>query len=1167
MGDNSTNHTIYYVADPSVSGTLTLTGVCAATSLACFLAHEAMRKQKPFLKLFYTRVEACRKEAPDIPQSIFGWARVAVTIPESYVVEKVGLDAAMFLRFLKMSFMQFLLLMFAVTPALTCINYFAAPNTDIQFPQLGLSAFSISNVSNGSSWLIAHTVYTLLVSLCTYYTLFRAYKDFASLCSTYLREDNSHGGERPAWRANEALQLRTVLVQNIPHGLRSSGKLRDWFDGLGVGEVEVAILDRSITSVESSLAVAGHAHPQHHDRKRNAQMVISKLIHERTLALNGLEKAYLQWSLNIAAAKRKLQKKRQGNFELKWGIPLFGEVGTISQAFFTRQDSSLDVMSAHLTEEEVARLRPKLFWPARAKTTRLDKKFMALFQQQEKRGTSVASASSASHDPGTDDAIEYYTNRLNTLTAMVKLERVKALNANLLNVDNQDVVQENGSAFVTFKAQRSAQIAAQVLLYSSFNRYKMRISLAPAPQDVIWPTISMHPIRRQVQSWAVNIIAVAFTFFWIVPASTVAALTNLDSLAKFAPLAPAIHALAQNPSFYVFLKTIIPPLVVNIFNVVIPYIFEFIIGLQGLEARSKIETKTLNHYFFFLLFNVLLVFTLSSAIISYIDLVIKNPYAVFNILAATLPNGATFFINYITIDIVFFGLEILRPAILIWNACVKMFQNTPRQIHEMNLATSYLNFGILYPIHILIFIIGLVYSVVAPIILIPTAVYFGVGYLVYRNQLLFVYVKEWEAYGRHWSMAFTRINIGLIIFQITMAGMFLIKGANYCAIVPLILIATTAIFYQHCKETFEKRTRIIPLDQLPPPVKQASRPFSPDQDGFLELDNDFDLSSLLPKSRKPSQKPRSNAASPNTSGPSLLLQSNPVIDADHIESAHSLPRSVVQNIVVGESSGLVAEDEMQAEEDLEPYVVLTPEESLSERYPVSYLNPVLSKPLPRPWLPVSVAGEDELLRSLFDNSYFRLTGYWQLLPRYISDPDLDVPDIVLNEAKVAAVSNVVVESPNVVTENLSPSAPELSIPAASPLSITPAQPGDFLVSRTSSATNPFASTSLEQLGSGENVAGSGSSQHLHGVAERVRRMTKKEQRRGSMSKGLMVVGMKGEISNSHEEVHLELAGGKVRKWKGSKEGGLDRRQSGGDEIRLDAEGELAHRIDVVEKID
>ena len=48
-----------------------------------------------------------------------------------------------------------------------------------------------------------------------------------------------------------------------------------------------------------------------------------------------------------------------------------------------------------------------------------------------------------------------------------------------------------------------------------------------------------------------------------------------------------------------------------------------------------------------------------------------------------------------------------------------------------------INYGVVYPQAILMFVITLLYSVIQPLILIFGAIYFGVNYIVYKYKLLF----------------------------------------------------------------------------------------------------------------------------------------------------------------------------------------------------------------------------------------------------------------------------------------------------------------------------------------------------------------------------------------------------------------------------------------------
>ena len=48
-----------------------------------------------------------------------------------------------------------------------------------------------------------------------------------------------------------------------------------------------------------------------------------------------------------------------------------------------------------------------------------------------------------------------------------------------------------------------------------------------------------------------------------------------------------------------------------------------------------------------------------------------------------------------------------------------------------------INYGVVYPQAILVFVVTMLYSVIQPIILFFGALYFGIGYLVYKYKLLF----------------------------------------------------------------------------------------------------------------------------------------------------------------------------------------------------------------------------------------------------------------------------------------------------------------------------------------------------------------------------------------------------------------------------------------------
>lgn len=48
-------------------------------------------------------------------------------------------------------------------------------------------------------------------------------------------------------------------------------------------------------------------------------------------------------------------------------------------------------------------------------------------------------------------------------------------------------------------------------------------------------------------------------------------------------------------------------------------------------------------------------------------------------------------------------------------------------------------------------------------ILVFGTIYFGMGYLVYKYKLLFVYFRPYESRGQAWPLSFSRVCWGLIM--------------------------------------------------------------------------------------------------------------------------------------------------------------------------------------------------------------------------------------------------------------------------------------------------------------------------------------------------------------------------------------------------------------------
>ncbi|KAI8825638.1 uncharacterized protein EV422DRAFT_134538 [Fimicolochytrium jonesii] len=863
--------------DTSIEGTWIWFLIACAVSLLSVGLYELVRQRHGLRRVLYTRTETNRLESPHIPTEWFGWFKPVWNIPESYIAENVGLDAVMFLRFMRMCFTIIAILTCVLIPILIPVNYYAdrsvppPPNpsgnsTAQGINKASLDRYSLANIPEGSPSLWAHVVCAYMVSFVAYHIMFISYREYAKLATEYIYAGSGWGNKRPpAWRKGELLQLRSVMLRNLPPELQTEESLKTYLEGLEIGSIEKVVIDRDPSNI------------------------VSKLYKQRERALKQLERAYVEWLKAIHLERQKRLGKRQR---------VFFTPGTLLRV----QAAPLNLQEIGLDEFGMIRLRPKSRKRRREKVCK------------KKGDTSSFGAE--------NDRIEYYSKKLTALTIKLKYLRQVGSTSHPIVAETATVTTTNAAGFVTFGTQRSAQIAAQVLLHDSDSYFPMSVTLAPPPQDVVWENLSISAWRRFVQSWAITGLCFVLTFFWIIPTAAVASLTSIDSLARLPAFKDFFGGLDKNsPQVYLIVTKIGPALVVNLVNLVVPIIFEFLSYRQGIYAHSQVEIATMSKYFFFLLFNIFFVFSVAQTIIQVAAEFLRNPISIVNLTVSLLPSAASFYITYIILNLMMFPLELLRPGVMLLQFIGRWVCQTPRDFHGLSILSSSLNYGMLYPIHVLIFVIVICYSTIAPIILVPGSLYFALGWFVFRNQLLFVYVKEWESYGYHWVLAFHRCTVGLGIYQVLIVGLLALKNSPTASALCAPLVGFTIVFHIYCRKIFGKRSHLIPLDRFSKTYSVGSDPGSHlhptnGRDGEYEL-------------------------TPIDSRPSNEISHRKGSLATNASSFASLERRV--------------NDDQSDVSDQELEIVTSAEQHAADRYPTSYRNPVFSKPLPRPWLPVSMA--------------------------------------------------------------------------------------------------------------------------------------------------------------------------------------------------------------------
>ncbi|GMI90472.1 hypothetical protein like AT3G54510 [Hibiscus trionum] len=350
-------------------------------------------------------------------------------------------------------------------------------------------------------------------------------------------------------------------------------------------------------------------------------------------------------------------------------------------------------------------------------------------------------------------------------------------------------------AFVTFKSRWGAAMAAQTQQHT--NPLLWITEMAPEPSDVLWRNLSIRYKILPVYKIGVILAATLLTIFFAVPVTAVQGIAKYEKLKKWFPPAMAIDLI---PGLSSVVTGYLPSAILKGFIYIVPFAMLGMAKLGGSISKSREEIKACNMVFYFLLGNVFFLSLISGSLLDEIGEYVSHPKNLPSHLASLVSSQADFFMTYIlTEGLSGFSTEILQPGILIWDF-VK--SHTYGRGKEKDLYLYSLQYYRIIPTVSLSILIGIVYAVIAPLLLPFLIVYFFLGYIVYINQIQDVYETVYDTCGKFWPFIHHYIIVAIILMQITMIGLFGLKSKPAASISTVPLVVLTIMFNEYCKIRF-----------------------------------------------------------------------------------------------------------------------------------------------------------------------------------------------------------------------------------------------------------------------------------------------------------------------------------------------------------------------------
>ncbi|KAG0233519.1 hypothetical protein BGX31_004812 [Mortierella sp. GBA43] len=740
-----------YPASGNSTGLKTQLAISIGLGVTSFLIFCVLRTR--WTVLFAPRSKLRRHTPPVLSSRFFAWVPELLRISEDELLDCVGLDAVMLLRFFHSSMKLFATCMIPGLLVIMPVNMYSTSEgheptdpDDNDGPQETMLLY-----------LITQFTFTWVFSVLATYMIWRTYEGYIDLRRRFLLKHRN------------AIVNRTIMVIGLPSHLQNDRNLATFYESLGVGTVESAHVCRHVTSLK-------------------------RVLEQRTRALRALELAYTEYYGNPS------------------GRPDYDPKAIAADA---TPSSSADGVQDPRPGTSSAETQPLL----NGNITRRPTIRLGLFGEEM-------------------DKIDHCRKIFTELDQ--KVQRLRMSRAFVTT----------NTGFVTFEDMHDAQILAQTV--NTQQTLACKTFPAPEPRDVCWDNLSLPPNEMDVRTVVINVIIFFLNFFWAGPVVLLSSFLSLESLNK---LFPGIRRIAgKNPLFKSLIQGFLPTVGVIIFFAVVPLILMSLSNRQGIRSHSEISRTLYNKYFTFILFNVFLVFTVAGTWAQAVNKVYHNLGELSLLLASSLPRVAPFFVNYTILR----GIGMLPLQLLqIGTVFVHIFQNiisrSPRDYAEAR-SPPEMSYGVVYANATLLFVIILIYSCIRPGILIFGVIYFAMSYLVYKYQLLYVFFHPYESSGRIWPMVYNRLTLGLLIFQVTMLGFFMLKHAYFLGSLLVPLPVSTAWIWYRTTNTYKRTAKYVPLELLRPESAQgldslehnpqnrsgrsASMSGSLNQDGYVTLDMD-----------------------------------------------------------------------------------------------------------------------------------------------------------------------------------------------------------------------------------------------------------------------------------------------------------------------------------------
>lgn len=407
------------------------------------------------------------------------------------------------------------------------------------------------------------------------------------------------------------------------------------------------------------------------------------------------------------------------------------------------------------------------------------------------------------------DAIDYYTAQINKLEAAIEDWRERIAEK-----------KPESYGFASLAAVPYAHAAAKTLKNKHPNG--IEVTLAPEPRNIIWKNLVLTKAQRFRMSTTGLLYLLVLLFVNAVPLLAVALIAQMASFTG--PI--GFLGSWQSASSWSFnlVAGLVPPAISGLMGYLLPILMRKIAKYRGEQTRTQLDKVVTGQYFGFLIISQFIIFSLIGIFISSIATVVteivrhESAGSVFStlrdqtvVIKKQFLNMSNYWLTWLPLRLWMSTFDLSQGIKLLWVWVQKsFFGRTPRDVREYTKPVTF-EYSIYYANFLFVFAVGAIYGVLAPLVIIFTAVTFWVSLACYKYQFMYVAVSKVESGGQLWRVIVNRLFACLILMQIILLFVVSLDSSTTLTdrIVKIVLclppIAAVLAFKVYCRRRFDRQ--------------------------------------------------------------------------------------------------------------------------------------------------------------------------------------------------------------------------------------------------------------------------------------------------------------------------------------------------------------------------